>query len=255
MTEKIIGIVGGAGPFAGLDLCQKILEETIAEKDQDYLTVINWSQPNRILDRTEYLLGHVDENPGVAIAEQVRCLGEAGAAVAAIPCNTAHSPPIYDVIEAELRRQGVQVKFLHLVEETAVFLQTNFPHIRRVGILSTTGTYHAQIYPNCLQPAGYEAFVPDLTMQETYIHPAIYDLTYGIKATGTATARARTDLLTGAAALRKQGAEAIILGCTEIPLAIPETVLDGIFIIDPTRILARALIREANPNRLKPVVR
>jgi len=254
MTEKIIGIVGGAGPFAGLDLCQKILEETIAEKDQDYLTVLNWSQPNLILDRTEYLLGQVDENPGVAIAEQVRRLGEAGAAVAAIPCNTAHSPPIYDVIVAELVRQSVQVNFLHMIEETAVFLQTNFPHIQRVGILSTTGTYRAQIYPNCLQPAGFEAFVPDLTMQETYIHPAIYDLIYGIKATGTATNRARADLLVGAEALRKQGAEAIILGCTEIPLAIPETTIDDMVVIDPTRILARALIREANPDRLKPMV-
>lgn len=254
MIEKIIGIVGGAGPFAGLDLCQKILEETIAEKDQDYLTVLNWSQPNRILDRTEFLLGHVDENPGVAIAEQVRRLGEAGAAVVAIPCNTAHSPPIYDVIEAELKRQQVQVKFLHLVEETAVFLQKHYPHIKHVGILSTTGTYRAQIYPNCLQPMGFEALVPNIELQETHIHPAIYDLTYGIKATGTATPRARTDLLTGAEALRQQGAEAVILGCTEIPLAIPETTIDDMVVIDPTRILARALIRESNPNRLQPVV-
>lgn len=252
MAETIIGIVGGAGPFAGLDLCQKILEETVAEKDQDYLTVINWSQPNRILDRTEFLLGHVAENPGVAIAEQVRRLGVAGAAVAAIPCNTAHSPPIYDVIAVELERQGVQAKFLHMVGETAVFLQTHFPHIRRVGVLSTTGTYRAQVYPNCLEPAGFRVLVPDAAMQETLIHPAIYDLTYGIKATGTATARARDDLLAGANALREQGAGAVILGCTEIPLAIPETTLDDIPIIDPTRILARALIRAANPARLKP---
>jgi len=254
MTEKIIGIVGGAGPFAGLDLCRKILQETIAEKDQDYLTVLNWSQPNRILDRTEYLLGVVDENPGYAIAEQARRLGEAGAAVAAIPCNTAHVAPIYDVIVAELQRQQVTVKFLHMVGETAVFLQTNFPHVRRIGVLSTTGAYRAQVYPNCLEPAGFEVLVPDAAMQETRIHPAIYDLTYGIKATGVATERARADLLTGAEALRKQGAEAIILGCTEIPLAIWETTLDDMIVIDPTRILARALIREANPDRLKPFV-
>ncbi|MCA9929534.1 MAG: aspartate/glutamate racemase family protein, partial [Anaerolineales bacterium] len=194
MTEKIIGVVGGAGPYAGLDLCQKILEETVAEKDQDFLTVINWSQPNRILDRTEYLLGQVDENPGVAIAEQVRKLGAAGAAVAAIPCNTAHSPPIYDVIVSKLTRMGVGVKFLHMVRETAVFLQTHFPHIRRVGVLSTTGTYRARIYSENLEPAGFEVLVPDAALQETHIHPAIYDLTYGIKATGAATPRARIDL-------------------------------------------------------------
>lgn len=254
MTEKIIGIVGGVGPFAGLDLCQKILEETIADKDQDHLTVLNWSQPNRILDRTEFLLGNVDENPGVAIAQQVRKLGEAGAAVAAIPCNTAHAPLIYDVIEAELKRQRVGVKLLHMVEETAVFLQTHTPHIKRVGILSTTGTYRAQIYPNCLRPMGFETLVPHIELQETHIHPAIYDLTYGIKATGAATARVRADLLAGVVALHQKGAEAIILGCTEIPLAIPETSLNDMVVVDPTRILARALIREADLTRLKPNV-
>ena len=251
MEEKIIGVVGGVGPFAGLDLCQKILEETIAETDQDYLTVINWSQSNRILDRTEFLIGNVSENPGYAMAEQIHRLGEAGASVAAIPCNTAHSPAIFNVIRVELERMQVQVKLLHMIEETAVFIQTNYPEIKRIGALSTTGTYRAKIYPECLQVAQLDVLVPDIGLQETQIHPAIYDLSYGIKATGIATNRARGDLLAGAKHLRQQGAEAIILGCTEIPLAIPEPTINNMIVIDPTRILARALIREADRSRLK----
>jgi aspartate racemase len=86
-------------------------------------------------------------------------------------------------------------------------------------------------------------------MQETVIHPAIYDLDYGIKS--GVSARAREDLLQGVAALQAQGAELIILGCTEIPLVLPEIKIGPTLLIDPTKILARALIREANPKKLR----
>ena len=254
MDEKIIGIVGGAGPYAGLDLCQKILEETVATVDQDYLTVLNWSQPNRILDRTEYLMGQVDENPAGAIAAQVQQLAKAGAAVAAIPCNTAHASPIYGEIEAILQREQVPIQFLHMIGETAVFLKTNYPHIKKIGVLSTTGTYRLRLYPDHLEPAGFSVVVPDETVQTTLIHPAIYDQSYGIKANGVATERARQDLLNGAKLLQAAGAEALILGCTELPLAIRETAVFNMPVIDPTRILARALIRVANEARLKPLL-
>ncbi len=249
----MIGIVGGAGPFAGLDLCNKILEETVAEKDQDFLTVINLSQPQQILDRTEYLLGNVAQNPGVAIADQVQRMARIGAKVAAIPCNTAHSAPIYDLIVARLAHEQVDVNFLHMIRETAVFLQKQYPSIKKVGVLSTTGTYRAEIYPQFLQPAGFTVLVPDEVMQLNKIHPAIYDPVYGIKANGKSTQQARQHLLDGAMALKEQGAEALILGCTEIPLAIGETAVCDMIVIDPTRILARALIREANPKKLRPI--
>ena len=45
MTEKTIGVVAGAGPFAGLDLLQKILDQTIASRDQEHLTIAALSQP------------------------------------------------------------------------------------------------------------------------------------------------------------------------------------------------------------------
>ncbi|MCP5098270.1 MAG: aspartate/glutamate racemase family protein [Chloroflexi bacterium] len=251
MNERIIGIVGGAGPYAGLDLCQKILEETVADVDQDHVTVLNWSQPNLILDRTEYLMGQVDENPAGAIAKQVMQLAQAGATVAAIPCNTAHAPPIYDQIVAILQQAQTPIQFLHMIRETAVYLQTNTPHIKKIGVLSTTGTYRLKLYPHNLEPAGFTVLVPDEVMQTTRIHPAIYDRTYGIKANGVATQQARQNFLMGAKALQEAGAEALILGCTEIPLAIGETAVYDMLVVDPTRILARALIREVNPSRLK----
>jgi aspartate racemase len=92
---------------------------------------------------------------------------------------------------------------------------------------------------------------PDDALQQTAIQPAIYDPTYGLKACGQATERARSDLMLGVEALRQAGAEAIILGCTELPLALPERELEGLLLIDPTLVLARALIREVMPEKLR----
>ena len=67
------------------------------------------------------------------------------------------------------------------------------------------------------------------------------------------TERTRNQLLDGIRHLRERGADAVILGCTELPLAIPEPEFEGIPLIDSTDVLARALIRETYPEKLRPL--
>jgi aspartate racemase len=247
-----IGIVGGAGPFAGLDLHAKILAETAASQDQDYPTIFVISQPELITDRTAYLQGKTSKNPATAIADQILRLEEMGATVAAIPCNTAHAPAIFERILALLREGGSRIQLLHMIMETRRHLQAHFPAISRVGVLSTTGTYSARIYPTMLIPAGYEVLVPEKATQEQSIHPAIYNPVYGLKANGYATDRARLALEDGILELIDKGAQAVIMGCTEIPLAFNRNKPVGTTLIDPTRVLARALIYKADSAKLKP---
>ncbi len=251
--EKIIGVVGGAGPFAGLDLLGKILDQTISERDQDHLTVISLSQPNQLPDRTRFLLGATAVNPAHAIFNQLQQLERAGADIAAIPCNTAHAAPIFNCVLEKLGAVGSRIRFLNMLAETVSYIRQQHPDRQRIGILSTTGTYQAGIYPHLLKAAGYAAVIPDLHLQTELIHPAIYDPQYGIKTVGKNAVRARDALLQGVNDLQQKGAEAIILGCTEIPLALPEKWIGDLVIIDPTLVLARALIREANPDKLRPL--
>lgn len=248
----IIGIVGGVGPFAGLDLQRKILEQTVAARDQDHLPVIAVSWPGPIPDRTEYLLGHIAENPALAMLEQLRLLANAGATVAGIPCNTAHAPAIFDVIRAGVAGFERPLRLLHMIDETAAHLSAHYPMIRTVGVLSTTGAWRAGLYPAALEPLGYRVVVPDEALQTAAIHPAIYDPVYGLKATGTATARARDALQQGLDMLCGMRAEAIILACTELPLALPEREYSERPLIDPALALARGLIRATAPHRLIP---
>jgi len=96
--EKIIGIVGGVGPYAGVDLVTKILNLKKAVKDQDHLPLALMSLPGLIHDRTAFLLGETDVNPAYAISRIIMKLRQVGADVVGIPCNTAHAPSIFNLI-------------------------------------------------------------------------------------------------------------------------------------------------------------
>lgn len=250
-ASLVIGIVGGVGPLAGIDLQRKIVAHTIAAADQDHLPVIAVSWPGPIPDRTEYLLGHVSENPALPILTQLQLLAGAGATVAGIPCNTAHAPAIFDVIRVGVAEFARPLRLLHMIDETAGHLAAHHPALRTVGVLSTTGTWRARLYPAALEPLGFRVIAPDEALQVATIHPAIYDPAYGIKSAGRVTDQARANLERGIEHLRGLGAEVIILGCTEIPLAFTEREHAGLPLVDPTLVLARALVGAANRQQLR----
>lgn len=252
--KNIIGIVGGVGPYAGLDLMRKVFDNTLSEGDQDHVDALLFSLPSRIVDRTEFLEGREEQNPAEAIHEVLSRLEEAGATVAGIPCNTAHAAPIFELIQEKLDSAGSRIRLLHMIRETVGFIQTALPDLRRIGILSTTGTYRSRIYQDALESAAYKVILPSEEMQEQMIHPAIYDGDYGIKSQSNPVhPQALAFLETGFSYLEQMGAEAVILGCTEISMAFQVPAGRGVIGIDPTQVLARALIYNAFPDKLKPL--
>jgi aspartate racemase len=250
----MIGVVAGVGPFAGLDLLNKIATQTVARNDQEHLTVASLSRPSAIPDRTAFLMGQTSLNPAAPILEQLCQLEQLGVSVAAIPCNTAHAPPIMDVIIKELGASGSRLKVLHMIRESGSFMQRHYPSVSRVGLLSTLGTSLSRVYPLSLEPLGFEVIEPGERGLKELVHRAIYDEDYGIKARGCATDRARKDLLYVIDQLRAAGAQAVILGCTELPLAFPGNEVNGLPLVDSTMALARAVIEAIDPLKLRPWV-
>ncbi|HET6780529.1 MAG TPA: amino acid racemase, partial [bacterium] len=110
MGEKVIGVLGGLGPWATLDLFEKILTLTPAAKDQDHLRLIIDNNP-KIPDRSPAILG-TGEDPTPALVETARNLERAGADFIVIPCNTAHF--FYDAV-----RRAVSIPVLHIMDEVA----------------------------------------------------------------------------------------------------------------------------------------
>ncbi|MCP4710421.1 MAG: aspartate/glutamate racemase family protein [Planctomycetes bacterium] len=254
IKPSIIGVVGGVGPYAGLDLVSKIFDQTIAENDQQHLSIALLSIPSRIEPRTEFLLGEIDTNPGEAVADIIGQLEQLGAAVIGIPCNTMFAPPIFDVIVQKSKSAGCKLEPVHMIKNAADFIGEFYPEVRKVGLLCTRGTYLSNIYQDCLEPAGLEVILPHETARRELVHDSILDQEYGIKAhSNPVTERSRNQLLQVISDLEAKGAQAVILGCTELPLAITERKIGSMIMIDPTMLLARKLINLIAPDKLKPL--
>lgn len=248
--RRAIGIIGGVGPYAGLDLIQKVFDNTRACSDQDHLEIYLLSCPCRVQDRTAYLMNRSLPNPGIEICNIIEKASLIGAEVIGIPCNTSHSPAIFDVLVSCIEKRNIQVRLLHMIEETLLHVRRCRPDIRRIGLLCTLGTYHSGVYQQVFRAAGYDIVVPDDEGKHR-VHEAIYHKAFGIKGfSNPVTEPARRMLREVADHLTKAGAESIIMGCTEIPLALGPSDLQA-SLIDPTDILARALIREVDGSKLK----
>ncbi|WP_406441729.1 amino acid racemase [Streptomyces sp. NBC_00631] len=227
-TTEIIGILGGMGPAATADFYAKLVSMTPGRSDQDHLRTVIWSDPT-VPDRTEALLGD-GPDPTPWLLNGSRVLREAGATVIAIPCNTAHAfvPRIAG---------HVGLPIVHMIGEVARHLATLRPPVRTAGLLATTGTIRAGLYQERLDRYGIHLTLPDFGQQDQ-VMTAIRAVKAGHRdAAAAALADAARDL-TG------QGAQAIIAGCTEIPLGLPADAVD-VPLVDPAVVLARALVRRA----------
>jgi len=239
------------GPQAGLDLAEKLITLTRTTRDQDHIPFVLFSLPGTVPDRTAFLLGQEDINPAYAIADQFEKMSTMGITVAVMACNTAHASPIFDVVMDLLRDRGVELRILHLVQETIAYIRQNYAQIQRVGILGTQGTYESRLYEQALEDVGLETVLPNPVIRENNVHAALYSPVFGIKACSDAISEEAANRIRAAIChLHERGAEAVILGCTELPLAVKESHIDGIPILDPALIIAEKLIRETYPDKL-----
>ena len=229
MPEKIIGILGGMGPEATIDLFYKIIKFTPAEKDQNHLRIIIDNNP-KIPDRTAAILGK-GEDPLPALQETARNLEKAGADFIIIPCNTAH----YFLSSIQ---ESVKIPILNMIEETVKETQKKNSSIKKVGLLASIGTYKTKIYHQHFKKFNIEVISPEEKDKEE-VMKAIYAVKAGNLSEGI-----KISILKIAQKLIDKGSEALIAGCTEIPLILKEGDV-SVPIIDPTRVLAETAVRKA----------
>jgi len=181
MSDAQIGIVGGVGPLAGIDLARKITSNTVAATDQDHIPLTLISIPSSIEDRTRFLLGESGINPAYAVVSIIHLLAAAGATVIGIPCNTMHAPPIFDVILGETRSSHPGIELVNMVDEVIRAIRNRYRDASGIGILTTAGGYRTALYSGALGHAGLRPVVPDAELQDR-LHEAIYSREFGIKA-------------------------------------------------------------------------
>ena len=223
---KTVGIIGGMGPLATVDLFGKIVNLTDAKCDNDHIHILI-DNNTYIPDRTSYILGD-GENPIDELVRSAKRLKNMGADFLVMPCNTAHY--FYnDIID------NVSIPFINMIEETANYI--NNRNIKKVGLLSTTGTINAKIYDNIFKNYNIDVINPSDENQNI-----IMDLIYGIKKGKKEFDKKKIQkVLTD---LHHKDVEYVILGCTELPVAFELLNLSGNY-IDPTEVLAKVAIKKA----------
>jgi aspartate racemase len=227
VRSRTVGIIGGMGPQATIDLYQKIVQATPAESDQDHLHVIIDSFP-QIPDRTKALL-YDGEDPSPYLIASAKRLINAGAECIVIPCNTCHAflPYIEDKID---------VPILNMIKATSNFISTEYSEVCKIGLLATSGTIRTGLYQNIFKENNQQILTPNARTQEKLVMNAIYGKD-GIKA-GNLSEEPRKLLVSAAEELILKGAQVIVGGCTEIPLVLFSNHLTIPF-VDPTMILAQ----------------
>lgn len=233
-----IGVVGGVGPAATVDFMQKIVRNTPAARDQEHIKV-HVEQNPQIPDRTDNLLGD-GADPTIALYATCKKLEDGGADLVAIPCNTAHA-------FVERIQPNLGIPIVNMLSVTAQSIRERFPALRRVGLLATSGTLGSEVYQQALAQQDLQQVVPSPAAQE-HVMQAIYGRE-GVKA-GLTSGRCQDDIRIGLDDLVRQGCEVIILGCTELPLLLPEGPFahgsgQQITLVDPTNTLARRCVQYA----------
>ncbi|HSF46945.1 MAG TPA: aspartate/glutamate racemase family protein, partial [Burkholderiales bacterium] len=139
------------------------------------------------------------------------------------------------------------------LDETMAQVGDRYPG-HTVGLLATTGTVQSGVYAAAAERARVPLIVPDAEHQARVME-AIYS-PHGVKA-GYTEGTCREDLLAAVRHLAERGATIAILGCTELPLILPQdehfALGDGeISLLDPTMLLAAACVRHARATHRAP---
>lgn len=252
MQEKTIGIVGGMGPRAGIDLVNLIMNNTISKCDHDHLSVVVVSRPSIVCDRTDYLLGNCVDNPSSVIINIIKELVLCDVNVVGIPCNTSHSPEIFNNIISWKKTFAHDLIILNMVE-SVVNQFTEFANCNKsIGLLVTEGTKKSKVYDKCFEKLNLNVAYPDDNIQQNYLNRAIYHPVWGIKSiSNPVSSIARKLIYCAMDNLLSKDVEHIILGCTELPLAINTETYKSAVIYNSSEILARELIKVVAPQKLK----
>jgi aspartate racemase len=224
----MIGVLGGMGPLATVDFFNKVLAATPAKGDADHVPLLIQSDP-RIPSRPPAILSGGRSPLPELLAGRDRLIA-AGAMALAMPCNTAHFW-VADLVK------GCSVPFISIVDASCAELAALAGTGQAIGIIATRATLAAKIFDAPLKRAGYTPLLPDEAMMDTLVLPGIELVKAGQAVQGGKLIEQVVQTLMA------RGAGAVVLACTETPLA-----LDAVqsplraLCVDSTAALARACV-------------
>ena len=216
-----LGVIGGLGPMATAYYLELVIRMTDAKCDQEHPEIIILNIPS-IPDRTAFILDKSQEDPLGPMVELGKQLKSLGATVVATPCITAH-------YFHEALQDGIGLPVIHAIRATAELLRGS--GVRKVGLMATDGTVQSGIFQRQVEACGMEIVLPSQEGQKG-VMTLIYDqVKAGLEPDMSLFGSIRDELFCN-------GAQVIVLGCTELSLLKKDYDL-GTGILDALEVLAK----------------
>lgn len=224
---KRIGIVGGLGPESTLDYYKRIIAAFQERKPGlSFPEIVIYSA--NLQELMDVLDAGDREGLAVWLAEKVEALHRAGADFAVIGSNTPHL--VFDAV-----RLRAPIPMLSIVEETRT--KAGRLGLKKLGLLGTKFTMESDFYRKSFEAAGLQIVVPEEVDRELIHHRLFTEIELGIVKDST-----RQELLSVVRRMIDgQGIEAVILGCTELPLILDRDCF-GIPFLNTTAIHVESIV-------------
>ena len=248
----MIGILGGMGTQAGLDFCNKLAVLNRGKIDQEYPLFILYNKsnipgrPESIGSQTKNLSNKSTNKTSRAKYNKVlksllkgcKLLEKNKCKFIVIPCNTAHY--WFDDLQNK-----INIPIINMPKEVFIFTKKKCKRNSKVGLLATEGTLKTGVYKKFFEK-DYQLIEPSQKIQKLSVNKAIKLVKMGnVKAAAKAIKPAIDSLI-------KMKCKKIILGCTELPIAIFafksfKNIKSSKVFLDPNLILAHsAMVKHKN---------
>lgn len=227
-TEKVVGILGGMGPEATVDLMQRIINLTPADDDIDHVRCIVDNNP-KVPSRIKAIIDGNGEDPGPCMADMAKRLESWGADFLAIPCNTAHY--YYNAVT-----DAVQIPVINLLDLVVAHVKETRQSCRTIGVLASTAVLSTRLYEKRFEAVGITVIYPTEKFQNILL-----DVIKEVKA-GNRSQEIIEKYLEICQSLKLAGVDAAIVACTELGVIKTEVPLE---LIDAADILAKKIVTVA----------
>ena len=226
-SSLTIGVLGGMGPAATIDLLRRIISLTPASNDVDHIRTLVDNNP-QVPSRINYLIKQKGDNPAPVLVSMAESLESMGADLLVMPCNTAH-------LYAPEIESAVSIRFLNMVELTVERVATQV-QAGKVGLLASTAIHQTKLYESIFADRGLATMVPDDALQAQ-----LMKLIMAIKAGDLS----ESDLLQRIVEnMLAEQAQCVVIACTELS-ALGDSLDVPVPVIDASQCLAEVAVQLA----------
>ena len=226
-SSLTIGVLGGMGPTATIDLLQRIIRLTPALDDVDHIRTLVDNNP-QVPSRINYLIKRQGENPAPVLVSMAESLESMGADLLVMPCNTAH-------LYAPEIESAVSIRFLNMVELTVERVATEV-QASKVGLLASTAIHQTKLYESIFADRGVATMVPDDALQFQ-----LMKLIMAIKAGDLSESNLLQTIVEN---MLEEQAECVVIACTELS-ALVDSLDVPVPVIDASQCLAEVAVQLA----------